>query len=252
MEPITVNGTSIAEAAVLAEMQYHPAKTADEAMRAAAEALVVQELLLQRAAALGFDRQAEDSLDRLLAREVALPEPDEEACRRYFEANRKQFRTPTLYEARHILIAAMPDDEAERREAKALAETLIARLQENPALFSELAQLHSACPSKQAGGHLGQFVSGSTVPEFESFLEALEVGQLSAVPVPSRYGYHALQLLAREPGRDLPYEAVREHVADYLSEAVFRNAVRQYVALLAAEADIRGIVVDAAESPLVQ
>lgn len=252
MDVIRVNGAAIDEAAVLAEMQYHPAASAEEAGRRAAEALAVRELLLQRAAALGYDREAEDAIDRVIATEVSLPAPDEDSCRRYFEANRSQFRSPTLYEARHILIAAMPDDEEERRAAKEKAEQLIARLQAEPELFGQFAKEYSICSSKDNGGHLGQFASDTTVPEFETFLDELEIGQLSPVPVPTRYGFHVLQLIQREPGRDLPYENVQQRVADYLCESVFRTAVRQYIALLAAEAEISGVALAGADSPLLQ
>lgn len=252
MDVIRVNGRAIDEAAVLAEMQYHPGATAEEAGRRAAEALAVRELLLQRAEALGFDREADDAIDRVIAAEVSLPAPDEESCRRYFDANRAEFRSPSLYEARHILLAAMPGDEAEQEAARNQANLLIAALQQDPELFAQLAQQHSACPSKETGGHLGQFASGSTIPEFETFLDNLEIGQLSPVPVPSRYGFHVLQLLQREPGRELPYEQVRERVADYLSEAVFRTAIRQYIALLAAESEISGVALAGADSPLLQ
>ena len=51
---ILVNGREIAEGAVLAETQYHPAASPEEAMAAAARALVVRELLLQRAELLGI------------------------------------------------------------------------------------------------------------------------------------------------------------------------------------------------------
>lgn len=252
MEVIRVNGTAIDEAAVLAEMQYHPAATAEEAGRRAAEALAVRELLLQRAEALGFGRESEDAIDRLIAAEVSLPAPDEESCRRYFDANPGQFRSPSLYEARHILLAAMPDDEEEREAARVQAEKLITALQGDPELFGQLAQQYSACPSKDSGGHLGQFASGSTIPEFETFLDSLEIGQLSPVPVPSRYGFHVLQLLQREAGREMAYEQVRERVADYLAESVFRTAIRQYISVLAAEADITGVALAGADSPLLQ
>jgi peptidyl-prolyl cis-trans isomerase C len=251
-DTITVNGVAIPDAAVLAEMQYHPASSADAALQEAKNALVVRELLLQRAAAIGLDRAHDEALDQLLAAEIRLPEPDEESCRRYYEANRARFRSPTLYEARHILLAAPPDDSNARDDARAKAEQIIACITKRPETFTELAGVHSACLSKDSGGHLGQFTSGTTVAEFETFLENLEPGQLSPVPVPSRYGYHVLQLLARAPGRDLPYTAVRERIADYLSESVFRSAVRQYVSLLAAEAQIAGVAIDAATSPLVQ
>lgn len=252
MEVIRVNGVAIDEAAVLAEMQYHPAASAEEAGRRAAEALAVRELLLQRAAALGYDRDEEDAIDRVIAAEVSLPAPDEDSCRRYFDANRSQFRSPTLYEARHILIPAMPDDEEERTAAKEKAEQLIARLQAEPELFGQFAKEYSICSSKDNGGHLGQFASDTTVPEFETFLDELEIGQLSPVPVPTRYGFHVLQLIQREPGRDLPYDSVQQRVADYLCESVFRTAVRQYIALLAAEAEISGVALAGADSPLLQ
>lgn len=252
MEVIRVNGTPIDEAAVLAEMQYHPAASAEEAGRRAAEALVIRELLLQRAAALGYSREDEDAIDRVIAAEVALPAPDEESCRRYFEANRSQFRSPTLYEARHILVPAMPEDEVERAASKVKAEALIAALQRDPELFGQLARQHSACSSKDNGGHLGQFASDTTVPEFETFLDELQIGQLSPVPVPTRYGFHVLQLIQREPGRDLPYDSVQQRVADYLCESVFRTAVRQYIAMLASEAEISGVALTGADSPLVQ
>lgn len=252
MEVIRVNGTAIDEAAVLAEMQYHPAASAEEAGRRAAEALAVRELLLQRAAALGYDRDEEDAIDRLIAAEVALPAPDDESCRRYYEANRSQFRSPTLYEARHILIPAMPEDEEERTAAKQQAEKLIALLQADPELFSQLAREYSVCSSKDNGGHLGQFASDTTVPEFETFLDELQVGQLSPAPVPTRYGFHVLQLIQRQPGRELPYENVQHRVSDYLCESVFRTAVRQYIAVLAAEAEISGVALAGADSPLLQ
>lgn len=252
MEVIRVNGTAIDEAAVLAEMQYHPAASAEEAGRRAAEALAVRELLLQRAGALGYDRDEEDAIDRLIAAEVALPAPDDESCRRYYEANRSQFRSPTLYEARHILIPAMPEDEEERIAAKQQAEKLIALLQADPELFGQLAREYSVCSSKDNGGHLGQFASDTTVPEFETFLDELQVGQLSPAPVPTRYGFHVLQLIQRQPGRELPYENVQQRVSDYLCESVFRTAVRQYIAVLAAEAEISGVALAGADSPLLQ
>ncbi|MCW0234792.1 MAG: peptidylprolyl isomerase [Ferrovibrio sp.] len=252
MEVIRVNGAAIDEAAVLAEMQYHPAASAEEAGRKAAEALAVRELLLQRAEALGHDREDEDAIDRVIAAEVSLPAPDEKSCRRYYEANRSQFRSPTLYEARHILIPAMPEEEEEREAARLQAEKLIALLKSDPELFGQLAKEYSACSSKDNGGHLGQFASDTTVPEFETFLDELQVGQLSPAPVPTRYGFHVLQLIQREPGRDLPYDSVQQRVVDYLCESVFRTAVRQYIAMLAAEAEISGVALAGAESPLVQ
>ena len=54
MNTIRVNDIEIGAAWIAEEMQYHPAASAEEAQRAAAEALVVRELLRQEARAQGF------------------------------------------------------------------------------------------------------------------------------------------------------------------------------------------------------
>ncbi len=51
---VRVGDASIDEAAIALEMQYHPAETAGEAQLKAARALVVRELLRQRADMLGL------------------------------------------------------------------------------------------------------------------------------------------------------------------------------------------------------
>jgi peptidyl-prolyl cis-trans isomerase C len=80
----------------------------------------------------------------------------------------------------------------------------------------------------------------------------MQAGETCPVPVPSRYGWHVVRVLARADGRTLPFEAVRKSIADYLTEASWRRAVSQYISLLAGRAAIEGIALRAASSPLVQ
>src|SRR5690606_7494464 len=129
---IVVNGVEIADSAVNAELQYHPASTLDQAREAAARALVVRELLLQAARHLGVDEvepavdpktgrreTREEALIRtVVEQEVTIPMPDESACRRYYENNRRRFRSEDLFEAAHILFLADPDDEDAVAQAK--------------------------------------------------------------------------------------------------------------------------------------
>ena len=264
MQEIRINETTIEPAAILAEAQYHPAETPEAALAAAATALAVRELLLQEARRRGIEaepqiegqgrREAEeDALIRgLLELEVTVPEADRETCRRYFDNNRARFRSPDLFEAAHILLSAPPEDEAAYAKAVAEAERLIAALQDKPQRFAKLAAEFSACTSAQNEGRLGQVARGDTVPEFETFMENLEQGQLCPVPVRSRYGVHVLRLDRRIEGRELPFEAVAETVADQLQEASWRRAVAQYIRVLAGQAQIEGIALEAAETPLVQ
>jgi peptidyl-prolyl cis-trans isomerase C len=252
---ISVNGHVIGEREIARETQYHASRSLDDARRKAATALVVRELLQQRAQRLGVGDGRDDIetlVQALIDREVSVPEADEAACRRYYEANARRFRSADLVEARHILLPAAPEDADAIAAARAKAQGVIDLLKERPELFADLAKELSACPSAKQGGNLGQLSRGSTVPEVETFLYQLEEGQLCPVPVRSRYGYHVLIVDRRIDGRLLPFEAVHKKIAEYLEERVWRQAVRQYVELLVGSADIQGIDLKGSASPLVQ
>ncbi len=258
---ISVDGREIPEQAILTELQYHPAASVDEAREAATRALVVRDLLLAEARRLGLEVDPAPGLEveegliaALLEREVHTPEPDEATCRRYYEANRRRFRTEDLFEVSHILVPLDPEAPARlaRDQAQDRAEGLIAELQAHPGRFAELASAHSACPSRNTGGSLGQVGRGQTVPEFEQALRGMDSGCLSPRPVESRYGFHVVLLHHRIEGRPLAFEAVAERIAGYLRERVRRRALAQYVAVLAGRADIRGIDLAGAQGPLVQ
>ena len=261
---VSVNGVAISRAAIARETQNHPAAKPIEAWGAAARALVIRELLLQEARSLGLEpqpavdgegrRETDDEalIRQLVEEEVRTPSADDAAARRYYAHNRARFRSPDLFEVRHILIAAAPGDAAGRREARAHAEVVIAQLGDDPAAFAALAAAVSACPSGQTGGSLGQIGPGQTVPEFEKALAACPVGAVAREPVESRYGFHVVQVERRIEGRDLPFEMVRERIAAWLEEKVRRTAIQQYISILAGKASIIGIEINASSSPLVQ
>lgn len=255
---ISVNGQEIPETAVLVEMQYHPATSRDEAFVEAAEALVVRELLLQRASAAGFSWTTDDAaseeraIEDLLRRELKLPEPDPAARRRYYENNRQKFRSADLFEASHILYLAPRDDAEARARARASARQTLAVLDAYPERFAEIAKVESRCSSAGSGGHLGQVAAGETAPEIDTFLHNLEDGQLCPVPVETDYGVHVLKLHRRMPGRQFAFEEVERKIDELLASASWRRAVSGYLSILAASADVKGVSLRRASSPLVQ
>jgi peptidyl-prolyl cis-trans isomerase C len=257
---VSVNGVAIPRDAIVREMQHHPASKPIAAWEQAARALVVRELLLQRAQRLGLSPQPasdgdgrhetdEEALIRgVVEHEVAVPEPDDATRRRYYAQNKARFHAPDIYEASHILFAADPSDSEGYAQARADASAVLDTLQENPESFAALAQAYSRCPSAAQGGNLGQLTKGQTTPEFERVLLALEPGALCAAPVKTRYGFHIIRLERKHEGRELPYEAVAERIADYLRESVRRRADAQYVARLVSAAEITGLALDGAEA----
>lgn len=250
---VSVNGVEIPRRRIAAEMQHHPARSPAAAWIAAARALIVRELLLQEANRLrlipqpisdenGRRETDEEALIRqLLEQEVRVPHPDPDSCRRYYEQNRRRFRSPDLYEAAHILIAADRRDERKFAVARGRAQQICLQLEQNPNSFAALAQIHSDCPSASQGGNLGQLTRGQTTPEFERALTTLRPGEISREPLETRYGFHIIRLDQRIEGRELPFEQVASRIADYLAARVWQHAHAQYVARLAARATVIGI-----------
>lgn len=250
---VSVNGVVITREAISRETQHHPAATPAEAWSEAARALVMRQLLIDEARRLGIEaapaidaegrRETEEEalIRQLIDSEVKTPTPDEAACRRYYEQNRKRFRSADLFEAEHILFAAPPSDSASRERARSDAGKAIAILQTEPHRFAELARTHSACPSGQQGGNLGQLTRGTTTEEFEKALLALQPGETTVEPVETRYGFHVIRLRRRVEGCDLPFEAVRDRIGAYLAEAVERRALAQYASILLKTAEVRGL-----------
>jgi peptidyl-prolyl cis-trans isomerase C len=263
MQIVTVNERVIPAAAIAQEAQNHRADSPEAAWDQATRALIVRELLLQRARALdlvaepreqdGARETDEEALIRLLLeREVRTPVADDAACMRYYDRQRQRFRAPDLFEPAHILFKARRDDAFAYANAVAQAEVVLAELTERPDHFDALARDHSECPSAAEGGRLGQVVRGETTPEFETFLLAVEPGQLWPTPIQTRYGVHVLRLERKVAGRLLSFEAVREQIAAYIEARAWRRGVAQYITLLAGQARIAGFDLPAATSPLVQ
>ena len=257
---VSVNGVTIARDAIVREMQHHAAPKPIAAWQQAARALVIRELLLQRARHLGVTpepisdaegrRETDDEaiMRGLVEREVTVPEPDEETCRRFYANNQSRFRSHDIYEAAHILFAALPADREAYEQGRTEAAAVLAELRARPERFAELAKAHSNCPSAEQGGNLGQITVGQTTPEFEQALFALAPGQLCETPVATRYGFHVIRLERKHAGRTLPYEQVAERIAEYLRESVRRRADAQYIARLASAARIEGIELAGADA----
>ena len=255
---VSVNGMQIAPEAMAQELQYHPAESREEAVFLAARALVIRELLQQRIRELGVllevgagENEEEAATRLLLEREVKVPDCDEATCVRYFESNRGRFHSAPLLAVRHILLECAPDDAEARHQALSQAEVLMLSLEESPGAFAELALKYSACPSKAQGGSLGQVSKGQTVPELERQLFTLAPG-LASKPLESRYGWHVICVDQRIEGQPLPYEAVATAIRTQLQQGVWQKALVQYLQTLIGAADVRGIALQGADSPLVQ
>lgn len=198
---------------------------------------------------------AAEAIEALLERELAVPEPSEAACRRHFAAHAARHAVGERVQLRHVLFAVTPgvDVTALRQRAEACLIDLRARgADESGDRFAAAARTLSNCPSGADGGALGWLTAADCAPEFarEIFGQA-GIGVLARL-VHSRFGLHVVEVLAREPGIQPAFEAVRGAVAQSLRQLAFATALRQYLQVLAAAARIEGVALDQADTPLVQ
>lgn len=190
------------------------------------------------------------AIEALLAHELQLPEPDEAACRRHHAAHAARYSRGERVELRHVLFAVTPgvDVNALRRRAEACLIDLRCR----PQAFADAARENSNCPSGAAGGALGWLEAHECAPELAREIFAHpEVGVLPRL-VATRFGWHVVEVLAREAGQPLPFDAVRAAVAQALRQQAYATALRQYLQQLAGQACIEGLALPAVETPLVQ
>lgn len=201
-----------------------------EGHRMLLEELVAQKLFLLDAqknlleAEKAFQEQLRRMKEQLLTeyairKTVERADVKEEEVRAFYDENLDKFSQGETVNASHILVET--EEEAERIAGEIAAGSLT---------FEEAAAKYSSCPSKEAGGNLGEFGRGQMVPEFEEAAFALDVGTLSA-PVKTQFGYHLIRVNAKGEAKPVSYNEARESIYRKLvgdkREAAYRSRVNQ-------------------------
>jgi peptidyl-prolyl cis-trans isomerase C len=202
----------------------------------------------------GISSGDEAVIQRMLDDEVPLRAPDEEECVRYHAGHPERFRQGQRARLRHILFAVTPGVDVPALAARAEQALLELLHKDVPSgRFAELARELSNCPSGAEGGELGWVAPEEIAEELNRALFC-ETPPNGLVPrlVHSRYGFHVMQVVDREPGHDVPYAQVRERIAMELAQRSRATALHQYIRLLAGRALVEGVELEAAESPLLQ
>ena len=140
----------------------------------------------------------------------------------------------TQTRARHVLLRTSPQLSADVA-AQRLAEYRVA-IEAGRRSFEDVARQFSEDGSAPSGGDLGWTTPGAMVPEFETAMNALAVGGMSA-PVVSRFGVHLIQVLER---RDTTLEVrqLRDQARNVLREQKFEQTYLDWAKELRARAYI--------------
>lgn len=235
----TVNGQQITEADLaLAEAELDPqfARLPATQRRAAAlSAMIEIRLLADKAAEQGVEDEADFQRRMAFLRERALHSAfieqnvadaiTEEAVRSRYDQEIAQTSPANEVHARHILVET-------KEEAEAIIEQLDAGGD-----FAEIAEEKSTDGSAAQGGDLGYFGPGQMVPAFEEAAFALGVGEYSAEPVETQFGFHVIKVEDKRAQQPPAFDEVKNQIRSlmirekYLGEV---SALRE-----AAEIDIQ-------------
>lgn len=208
----------------------------------------------ERAPTLSADQQQviEDMLDAA----VQTPEPTPEACQRYYDAHKPRFTHGQQAQLRHILFAVTPGVPVQKLAERAEAALLELTHKDAPAeRFAQLAAELSNCPSGAQGGDLGWVGPQDCAPELAQFLFMQDGGLARGLQprlVHSRYGLHIVDVQDQKPGQQALLTQVQSRIAGELTLQSRATALRQYMLLLVGQAQVHGIELEGAETPLVQ
>lgn len=103
------------------------------------------------------------------------------------------------YSGSHILISyegaqrARESTTRSKEEAEQFADELAEKLQADPSAFAQMAADNSDDTSGPEGGTLGTWFRGSMVEVFDSTIATLQIGEITAHPVESPFGYHIIR-----------------------------------------------------------
>lgn len=227
------------------------------------------ELLRQRAVHLGrlprvnvlvapeLGAAEQQAIEAMTDDEVRAPEPTDEECRRYYEANKPHFIVGQALHVRHILFAVTPGVNVHALTQRAEAALLdLIRKDVSAGRFEQLAAELSNCPSSAQGGDLGWVSPEDCAPELanELFYQTDSRWGMGVHPrlVHTRFGLHIIEVLGRRKGTLPAYEEVATGIRQRLQHQSRATALRQYMRLLVGQARVEGIELEGADSPLVQ
>ncbi len=204
-----------------------------------------------------LDDEQRQVIESLLDAAVVSPDPGETECRRYYEANKSRFIVGQALHVRHILFAVTPGVNVHALSQRAESALLeLSRKQVPEGRFEQLAAELSNCPSSAQGGDLGWVTPEDCAPELanELFFQTDSRWGMGVHPrlVHTRFGLHIIEVLGRKKGQLPEFSELGEQIAARLRLQSRATALRQYMQLLVGQAQVEGVDLEGADSPLVQ
>jgi parvulin-like peptidyl-prolyl isomerase len=164
---------------------------------------------------------------------------EDNELRAYYEDHKDEYRMPTRFRIRELVLAkgATPEDLTEARKQLAAIQ---AELKAGKS-FEDLAKAHSTSPSKATGGDLGWMNKGFLRASIEEAATKLKPEQVSE-PIETDKDLYLIQLIALEDAPVKAFAEVKAKIVEKLQEPKAQNAMEQYLSNLRLRANIRYLV----------
>ncbi len=245
---VTVNGKNItkqeAETFVNASSPQAHFSTLDKSQQAMIiDRLVEKVLFTELAAKEGIDKKPEfqrnmEKIKEELLVNMWMKEQMDKAvvsdseAKAFYDKNADKFMQKASVHARHILVKDEKDAQAIIDEMKTLKGDAL------KAKFIELAKAKSTGPSGPKGGDLGSFNKGQMVPEFSKAVWGLNVGEITAKPVKTQFGYHVIYLEGKKEAAATAYDKVKDKIIASLKQKQFASKISEVAKELKSKATI--------------
>jgi peptidyl-prolyl cis-trans isomerase C len=223
-----INDTEIRRSDIVLAQQLLPAQYRKLPLKAVYPTLLDQ--IINNALVVGAARsEGLDKSDAVRLRLAAIERRLIEGA--YLERAAKEKVTPAALRERYKAYAKSRSGVEEIRARHILVKTEKEAQSAIDALakgedFVTLARKRSMGPTKARGGDLGFFTRESMVGPFAEAAFALKIGQVTAKPVQTRFGWHVIKLAARRPLKVASFEASRERLSREIRSEVARGVVR--------------------------
>jgi len=152
---------------------------------------------------------------------------NEADAKKFYDANIKEFSSPDLVKASHILFVtpegATPD---QVKAAEKKAKDAIARANKGEPFDKLAAELTEEPGGKQRAGALPPFSRDQMVPEFSAAAFSQKPGTVSSTPVKTKFGYHVIKVTDKKAAGTSSFAEVKDQLINYLKQQKAREILR--------------------------
>ncbi len=208
-----------------------------------------------------FKKDIEDEIKmKKFVDSIAMVSIGEGEAKKYYDANKDQFKYPKRVRASHILIASNPEQIKEKlkEENKDIsdeelaakteeimqanrkkAEELLAKVKKSPSSFAKVAKENSQDSlSAIRGGDLGFFAKEEMVEPFAEKAFSMKPNTICDKIVETPYGYHIIMVTDRNEAGTLSFEQSKKDIITYLEGRDKTEILKNKVEALRKEAKI--------------